>query len=330
MKQTWILCLAALMFSVNSPVGADDKSELRKEDQEKSEENQQLKFIFITTVVHEDFFKPVKKGMADAAKAMKVECKFTGTDGVDVPAQAEMVRQAVKDGYDGIALNIIDPEGFDEVVQEAMDAGVPVVGFNVDDHATPNARMSSVNQRLYEAGVSLGERAAEFVKDGDEVLLTMHAEGISALDDRLRGVQDGLKKAGKKIKETIAITGNSGTESAIVIAKELKNNPKIKMVLCTGQADTEGAGLAIGEHFKGKGYRAAGFDLTPAILEQIKKGNIDFTIDQQPYLQGFIPVVQLTLYKRYGIMPSSMDAGAAIIDASKVDQVMELTKQHYR
>ncbi len=76
-----------------------------------------LRFIFITTCVEEDFFKPVKKGMRDAAKMMDVDCTFTGTKGVDLPAQAAMVRQAVKDGYDGIAVDIIDPVAFDEVLQ---------------------------------------------------------------------------------------------------------------------------------------------------------------------------------------------------------------------
>ena len=110
-----------------------------------------LRLAFITCAVNGKFFGPVKKGMADAGQMMGVQCDFLGTEGVDVAAQAQMVRQAVADGYDGIAVNIIDPEAFDAVIAEAVDQGVPVVGFNVDDHATPNARLSSVNQRLYDA-----------------------------------------------------------------------------------------------------------------------------------------------------------------------------------
>lgn len=83
---------------------------------DKESSGEKLKFIFITCVVNEDFFIPVKKGMEDAAEMLDVECLFTGTDGVDIAAQAEMVRQAIKDKYDGIALNIIDPVGFDVVI----------------------------------------------------------------------------------------------------------------------------------------------------------------------------------------------------------------------
>ena len=70
-----------------------------------------------------------------------------------------MVRQAVADGYNGIALNLIDPEAFDNVVADAISKGVPVVGFNIDDNSTPNARLASVNQRVYAAGRILARRA---------------------------------------------------------------------------------------------------------------------------------------------------------------------------
>ena len=83
---------------------------------------------------------------------MNVRCDWLGTEGVDVAAQAALVRRAVADGYNGIALSIIDPKAFDAVVEEAVKRGVPVVAFNVDDNATPNARLSGVCQRFVAAG----------------------------------------------------------------------------------------------------------------------------------------------------------------------------------
>jgi len=295
-------------------------------DRVKVESEPRLRFIFITTCIESRFFDPVIKGMNDAAMMLGVDCSFTGTEGVDLEAQAQMVRQAIQDGYDGIALNIIDPVAFDDVVQEAMDKGIPVVAFNVDDHATPNARLSAVCQQLYNAGQTLGKKALDYVPPGSHILMTVHAEGVSALEDRLRGAQDVLRD--KNITWTVAVTGNTAEQSARSISKELKANPRIRHVLCTGQADTEGAGLAVENSFPE--YTVAGFDLSPNTLRLIRAGHIRFTIDQQPYVQGFYPVVQLTQYCRYGILPSDMDSGATIIDNNNVDRVMNLCEQKYR
>jgi len=266
--------------------------------------------------------------MSDAAEMMGVKCDFLGTEGVDVKAQVKMVTQAVADGYDGIALNMIDPEAFDNVITEAIDEGVPVVGFNVDDHATANARLSSVNQRLYEAGRSLAEHLLPDIPKNAHVLMTMHDEGVSALEDRLGGQQSVLSS--KNIKWIVKVTGNDSAKGAEVIAETLKQNPDIRIVLGTGQSDTEAAGKAIEKYFSNKGYWSAGFDLSPETLRLIQQGDIRCTVDQQPYMQGFYPVIQLTLYLRYGIVPSDIDAGATIIDKSNVEQVIELTKRNYR
>lgn len=308
--------LLAAICTMSSPARAADK------------QGKRLRLVFITTCTEAKFFEPVIKGMRDAARLMEVDCEFTGTPGVDFKAQAEMVRKAVRDGVDGIALNLVHAEAFDQVVREAIDRGVPVVGFNTDDHATPNARLSSVNQRLYAAGRALARRLAPKIARGSHVLLTMHDRGVSSLNDRLRGLQDVLKE--KDVTWTVAITGNDPVKGAEIVAGALRRNPKIHVVLGTGQADTEAAGRAIEKHFAGRGYWSAGFDLSPETLRLIKKGHILATVDQQPYVQGFYPVIQLTLYLRYGLMPSNMDAGAAIIDRSNVDQVVELTKKKYR
>jgi len=247
---------------------------------------------------------------------------------VDVEAQARMVRQAVIDGYDGIAVNLIDPEAFDKVIQEALRQGVPVVGFNVDDHATPNPRLSSVNQRLYDAGQTLAKYLLPHIPDDAHILMTMHDEGVSALEDRLRGEQAVLKT--KNVRWTVIVSGSDSVKGADVIAQALRDRPDIRIVLGTGQSDTEAAGRAIEASFAGQGYWSAGFDLSPATLRLIQKGHIRCTVDQQPYIQGFYPVLQLTLYLRYGIVPSDIDAGAAIIDKTNVDQVMELSQRKYR
>ena len=291
-------------------------------------ESRPLRLAFITCAVEAKFFEPVRKGMNDAAEMMDVECDFIGTEGIDVIAQARMVHQAANDGYDGIAVNLIDQEAFDRVIRETIDKGIPVVGFNTDDHATPNARLSCVNQRLYEAGQSLAEHVLPHVPDGAHVLMTMHDEGVSSLEDRLAGQQDVLKR--KNVRWNVIVTGNDSAKGAAIITEALKANPDIRIVLGTGQSDTEAAGRAIEKSFSGRGYWAAGFDLSAETLRLIDEKHIRCTIDQQPYIQGFYPVIQLTHYLRYGIVPADIDAGAAIVDATNADEVMELTRRQYR
>jgi len=188
--------------------------------------------------------------------------------------------------------------------------------------------LSSVNQQLYKAGQSLAEFLLPDIPENAQVLITMHDEGVSALEDRRDGIQDVLKQ--KSVKANVFIPGNNSSQGAEVIAKALKENPKIRIILGTGQADTEAAGMVIEKYFPGRGYWAAGFDLSPKTLQLIKDGHIRCTVDQQPYIQGFYPVVQLTHYLRYGIIPSDVDAGATVIDKSNVDQVMALSQKKIR
>ncbi len=286
-----------------------------------------LRFVFITCCRDEAFFGPVKQGLRDAARAMDVECDFIGTPGVDVAAQAELVRKAVAEGYHGIALNIIDPVAFDEVVRDARQRGVAVVAFNTDDRRTPNARLAGICQNYYEAGLALG-RAATFIPAGSKVLLTQHDRGISALDERLRGLQDALRP--RKMTWKVICSTNEPERATEIITGELKADPSIRFVLATGLTDTEAAGHAIERHFAGKGYAAAGFDLSPEILRMLRSGVLRMTIDQQPYTQGYYPVVQLALYCRYGILPCDLDAGATIVTAADVDRLLDLTRKGYR
>jgi simple sugar transport system substrate-binding protein len=287
-----------------------------------------LRFAFVSTCVGYDFFETIKKGMEDAAAALGVECHYMGTPGVDAKAQAQMVRQAIAEGYDGIAVSIIDPKAFDDVVLAAIQKGVPVVAFNEDNQHHHNARLASVCQDFYQAGRTLGDKAAAFLPNNGRILMTMHDARVSALEDRLRGAQDVVRARG--VEWQVLITGTVRDKAMARIHEALAASPEIKVVLSTGQADTEAAGLVLEKHFPAGGYAAAGFDLSPDTLRLIKEGFIRFTIDQQPYTQGFYPVVQLALYCRFGIRPSDIDAGAGLITAENCDSVADLCRQKYR
>lgn len=291
-------------------------------------EKRKLRFVFITPCVEEDFFIPVRKGMRDASRAMSVECVFTGVVDVNDGEQAALIRKAVAEGCDGIAVSAAHPTALNAAMQEALDAGVPVVGFNMDSGEPGRCRLSCVCQDLYGAGRSLGAALADRIPKGGAALITLHSEGCSALEDRSRGIMDALADRG--IAWTRAVTSTDPGAAADVIARALRENGGIETVLCTGQADTEGAGAAASALPAGRRPLVAGFDLSPRILRMIQRGVIALTVDQQPYAQGFYPVVQLALYCRHGILPADIDAGAAFIDASNVGAVLGANRRHYR
>jgi simple sugar transport system substrate-binding protein len=88
--------------------------------------------------------------------------------------------------------------------------------------------------------------------------------------------------------------------------------------------------LAVEKGFRDRGIYVGGFDLSTETLRLIQSGVIGFTVDQQPYIQGFYPVVQLSLLCRYGIVPSSMDAGASVITKATAGTVAGMCKQGFR
>ena len=118
--------------------------------------------------------------------------------------------------------------------------------------------------------------------------------------------------------------------AADLIADFLSANKECNVVIGTGQADTEGAGLAIEKSGAHSDYFIAGFDLSPEIMRMLKEGVIFCTVDQQPYIQGFYPVMQLSQFCRFGIKPMNIDSGAAIITRENIRAKPELSEQNYR
>ncbi|GLS19659.1 ABC transporter substrate-binding protein [Labrys miyagiensis] len=280
----------------------------------------------LTIAVNEQFFTVVRKGMNDAAAAMQVEADLAGTPGVDPGELVRLTREAIADGVDGIGLNICDADAFTEVIAEARARSIPVVAFNIDASRGRSGNLSSIAQEFHSAGEALGRRAAAAIPKGANVIITVHDEGVSALEERLTGVQAGLQH--HAINWQRLCTGQDPEKGAELLHEAIARFP-VQALLGTGQADTEACGLAAKSLAPSQPY-VAGFDLSPGIVELMAEGYIDCAIDQQPYAQGFYPIVQLALYLRYGLLPSSLDAGAAFIDRANLEAIRHLSRQSIR
>jgi simple sugar transport system substrate-binding protein len=285
-----------------------------------------LKFRFLTIAIKEEIFSVVRKGMDDAAAAMGVDAELDGTPGVEAAELVRLTRKAIADGVDGIALNLIERDVFNEVIAEAKAKHIPVVAFNIDAGKCSSGNLSYIGQDLKAAGEALGRRAGASLKRGDKVIITVHDDGVWALEQRLSGIRAVLEPMG--IEWRLVATGQEPKKGAARLREVLATFPA-RALLGTGQGDTEACGLAA-KGMPEQNLYVAGFDLSPGIVDLIDDGVIACSVDQQPYSQGFYPVVQLALYLRYGLLPSSFDAGATFIDKSNVETVRQLSRQAIR
>ena len=284
-----------------------------------------LRFRLITIASDEELFHVVERGMRDAAAALNVDADLVGTPGFDIEDVIRMVRSAVHDGIDGIGLNVFHPTALAGIIAEASAAGVPVIAFNIDAAKTGSGNLSYIMQDFFAAGTALGHRAAASIADGEHIIVAMHDDGVGALEERAAGIEAGL--ASRSVVVTRVITGRAPAKGAEILVEALVRLGA-RAIIGTGQPDTEAAGIVARD--QKRGIYAAGFDLSPGIVDLIAEGHLDCVVDQQPYAQGFYPIVQLALYRRFGLMPSSLDAGAAIVDRQNVELVRQLSKQSIR
>ncbi|MBR7185516.1 MAG: substrate-binding domain-containing protein [Clostridia bacterium] len=268
-------------------------------------ENKTLRFIYITPFADEDFFLAVKRGMDDAAQLLGVSAHFTGTHDSAIDVLADMVKKAIAENYDGIALSLADPTAFREAALMAKAAGIPLISFNMDSPDT--YRMAGVCQNFIRAGQTFGREALEHLEENSTVLITMHDAGVVALEERVAGIKEIITQ--KKLNIKTIVSGNTPELARDTILQHI--TPEVSAILCTGQSDTHGAGLAAVQ--LQRPIYVAGFDVCDEIRTFVQDGVIDFTIDQQPYVQGFYPLLMMVQYLRLGIMPFDIDTGNAVI-----------------
>ena len=160
--------------------------------------------------------------------------------------------------------------------------------------------------------------------------MTTHTAGAENLEDRIRGIKDVLDAQGGKFKYRVVATGTDMVRAVSLISSALQANPNIKGMF--GVEEVTGSAIAQiieRDRLKGK-VMAGGFDLVTDELVAIQKGNMQFTIDQQPYLQGFQGVMELYLLKKFNLTPCDINTGIAPVTAENVNEVMKLAAEGYR
>lgn len=203
-----------------------------------------------------------------------------------------------------------------------------MITANVD--APESARLSYVGQDNYKAGVALGEYVAPLLPEGAHIVIPVEVPGMSYAIDRSRGIVDGIKKTNPNITYEILDAGYERGTTTSRITGYLTGHPETKGVFCVGGLTTAcTAGVIKDLGLIGK-VVAGGFDLTPETLQGVKEGAIVVTIDQHPYLQGYLPALILWFMKEYLMGAWGVDTLIGKVDKTNVAEVEELAKQGYR
>lgn len=289
------------------------------------------KFALVVHVAGTPFWIPVIKGAEEAGELLGVEVQFMGPEEFSIEKEVDYLESAIAQGFDGIGVAIADAVALDEPIARAMAQGIPVVSFNIDDPYTPNERMAFVGQSFTIAGHVLAEELlkGEEIPANAEAVVLIGEPGNAALEERCDGIEDILDERGIPHERFSAPLADPST-SVDLLKSYIRAHPNLKIIAASEFA-TAFAGMAMKELGMEPGeLLLAGFDLTPDHNQMIKEGYVKFTIDQQPYLQGFQAVMLLYLYKKFGLAPTDINTGVAVVGRDMIDQVVELAEAGYR
>jgi len=286
------------------------------------------------------FWQAVQKGYEDGCAKVGASCQmvYVQTDG-SIQEQVANMEAALARGPDALITSIVDNNAFDDVIKRARDAGVIVIASNVDDleGAAGNARQAFIGQGFVPAGYSLAQaQSANFPTEGPlHVLVGVSGPGQNWSEQRALGVTNFLDEyiAAHPDRQITYEKIDSGLDLAVVsdrVGAYLAANPNTNAYFDTGFWHAGVARVLAERGIPPGQVLLGGFDLVPEVLDQMKAGYIQVQVDQQPYMQGFMPVMEVYLAKTVGLAPSDIDTGQGIVRPDQVDAIMELSTKGLR
>jgi simple sugar transport system substrate-binding protein len=275
-----------------------------------------LKFTLVNHVTTNPFFTPTQSGAADACKLLGCSYQWTGSATSNVSEMVNAMQSAITAGVNGIGIPLIDLHAFNKPTTSALSAGIPVLAYNAD--AAGNDRLAYIGQDLFVSGQQMGAHIASLVPSGD-VVLFIATPGALNIQPRIDGALATLKSH-PSIKTHVVATGAALPQELSTVDSYAVGHPTTKGFFAVDGGSTQSIGQVIQKHgLKGKAV-GGGYDLTPVTESTLAAGYLDFTIDQQPYLQGFYPILEMYLYnvsqKLSGV--ADVDTGLKFLDKTTV------------
>lgn len=278
---------------------------------------EKLRFIMVTHGAASDrFWGMVKEGADRAAAEMDVTVEYRAPEEFDLQEMTNLLTAAVEEKPDGLIVSIPNADAVAAPIRAAVEAGIPVITINSGfDVGRSLGALLHVGQSEYEAGRVAGETMRKL--GGNKALCVNHELGNVGLDLRCKGFIDGF--AGSV--EVMPVEADT-EEAGEAIADRLTEDTDIDVVLTLSANIAGEPAIATAKSLgEGRKVRVATFDVTDAVLNAVADGAAAFAIDQQPFLQGYLPVEFLTLLERYRVVPvSNVSTGPRLITLAEARQ----------
>ncbi|RLQ85211.1 sugar ABC transporter substrate-binding protein [Notoacmeibacter ruber] len=275
---------------------------------------------------NDPFWSVVKNGADMAAEHTGANVDFRSPETFDMVQMSQLIDAAVNQEPDGLVVSIPDADALGPSIERAVQAGIPVISMNSgSDVASDLGALLHVGQDEFTAGRAAGEKLAEM--GGTTGICVNQEVGNVALDLRCEGFAEGF---GGNVE--VIPTQNDPAEVQAKVQAALESNPDIDTVMGLGASLVGEPALAAVEAVGRTGeVMVATFDLSAGFLEAVAAGDAAFAIDQQQFLQGYLPVVFLAMNANYGLVPGGdVPSGPNLVTQDKAAQAVDLSAQGIR
>ncbi|MET0899288.1 MAG: sugar ABC transporter substrate-binding protein [Mycobacterium sp.] len=281
--------------------------------------------VTIAMVTHEapgdTFWDLIRKGAEAAAAKDNIELKYSNNK--EGPEQGNLIQNAVDSKVAGIATTLATPDALKPAVAAAVTAGIPVVAFNSGiDQWKGMGALEYFGQDEKLAGESVGQRLG--TEGAKNVVCVIQEQGSVALEARCAGVKAGL--TGGTVTN-LNVTGTDLTAVESTIGAKLQQDPSVDYVVTLGAPIALTAVKSVAN--TGSKAKIGTFDTNAALVSAVTDGSVQWAIDQQPYLQGYLAVDSLWLYLNNKNVIGGGQAtltGPAFIDKTNIDSVAALAE----
>ena len=284
---------------------------------------EQIKFAVVAHAVN-SFTIKLENGAKAAAEEMGVQVDYFAPTSINVPEQVALMENALSAGYDGIAVVNLDTGSAEPIVKKDHELGIPIVAFNADD--IPSIFDARIMQDSYAAGYELGQyvfndmggQAHVQIISGIPTLqaLVHRGQGFRAAAEEFPGVTFAMN--GELLESTTDMNQAVGVVENVIAA-----NPDVNCIFSTDYFG-ESIGMVLqAQNLQDKIYGCA-FDVTDGIMGFIKSGHMKATMGQNPYLQGYYPIVVMTLNIMENMQMSIIDTRGLLCTRENIDWWIEI------